>query len=450
MALQLPVPQAHHLRAGRTRRTRRPRVLLTVASLLLLTGAVALGVASPPDAAQATVTPSRGFRATVLGWSSWYGSYAMGSSGVAWCIDHGLRAPDPSFRYVPTAAPDLDASTGAAISWIVAAHGDGDAIDAAAVMLAVHDQRRASYPFGVLDVDRLTTHDLAGFGGHEAEVLGRARAVKAEARAHAALRAPFHLTLALTPSGAPEGAAPEAGTAARDVDGRATARLTDAGGRPVVGAGVVIAARGADLDGLSGAATGSDGSFSVRYRVGPTVPGQRPQFEAHALVPDPVPATSASSTVRAQRVVRAAWLGLDAHVTLAPATTTTSTTRTTTTTTAPPTTSTSTSTSASTTSTTPRTVPPASTTSTSTTPSTTSPSTTTSTPGRSQPPTSTAPPAPTTSAASEAVPPPRAPPTTAVGTLPRTGGHTAGWALIGAGLVLLGATLVALARGWAR
>ena len=59
----------------------------------------------------------------MLGWTSWYGSYGMGSLGSAWCIDHGLHAPDPAFDYVPTCRADLDADTAAAISWIVTAHG---------------------------------------------------------------------------------------------------------------------------------------------------------------------------------------------------------------------------------------------------------------------------------------------------------------------------------------
>ena len=204
----------------------------------------------------------------------------------------------------------------------------------------------------------------------------------------------------------------------------------------MVGAGVALAAQGAELDGARGGATGADGSFTARYRLGAAVPGQLTQFEAHAIVPDPVPATFASSTVRAQRVVRGAWLGLEALVTPTPAATTTSLDHqhldhrhdldvhqldpavhdparlhdldhqpTSTTTTHHDSTD-----------------------------------------------------HPDESATSDLQhgrdrvrpAPPRGPPTTAIESLPRTGGHTAGWALIGAGLVLLGATLVAVSRGWAR
>src|SRR6478752_4281959 len=128
MAPEPPSRKAHH-RSPQPSRRRRRQLGLTVAGVLLLVGAAVLGAASPPDAAEATVTPARGFRATVLGWSSWYGSYDMGPTGSAWCIDHGLRAPDPSFRYVPTTASDLDATTAAAISWIVTAHRGDDPLD---------------------------------------------------------------------------------------------------------------------------------------------------------------------------------------------------------------------------------------------------------------------------------------------------------------------------------
>ncbi|MGZ4758981.1 MAG: Ig-like domain-containing protein, partial [Acidimicrobiales bacterium] len=389
--------------------------------------------ASPPDAADAAVTPALGYHATVLGWSSWYGSYDMGSLGSAWCIDHGLHAPDPAFRYVPTAAPDVDADTAAAISWIVAAHGgDRDAVAAAAVMLVVHDLRHASYPFGVMDVDRLAPHDLAGFGGHEAEVVDRARVVKAEAWSHRGLRAPFHLALALAPGGAPDGDDPiAAGSSARDVDGRITATLTDAGGRPVVGAGVALEADGAVIDAPTGGATGVDGTLRATYRLDPGPLGSGATFGAHAIVPSPVPATYASSTVRAQRVVRTAWLGLDTTATYAPPPTTTSTSTSTTSTTSASTTTTPTTRPA------PRpTIPP---TSTSTTFHPRRSTTTTAIPPTSA---STTPPPDRAPGA----PSPSSPPTR--GTLPRTGDRTAGWALTGAGLVLLGATLVAVSRGW--
>jgi len=141
-------------------------VLLVVAALALLLSPAA----APP--AVAAVTPRAGYHATVLGWSSWYGSYDLGPAGVGWCIDHGMAAPDPAFRYVPVVAADVDDDRRSAMAWIVTSHaGTADPVDGAAVMLALHDLRGASYPFGVLDVDRLSPGQLAGFAGRETEVL---------------------------------------------------------------------------------------------------------------------------------------------------------------------------------------------------------------------------------------------------------------------------------------
>ena len=67
-------------------------------------------------------------------------------------------------------------------------------------MLVLHDLRGATYPFGRLDVDTLTPAQLAGFGGHEAEVIARARAIKADALAHAGRRAPLVLRVTLGPA----------------------------------------------------------------------------------------------------------------------------------------------------------------------------------------------------------------------------------------------------------
>jgi len=409
---------------------------LVAAAGCLLAAAALLGAASPPPAAHATVTPRLGFRATVLGWSTWYGSYDMGARGPGWCIDHGLHAPDPSFDYVPTSLPDLDPATAAAISWAVAAHGSSnDPVEAAAVMLVLHDLRRASYPFAVLDVDTLTTTQLAGFAGHEGEVIGRARTIKAEARAHAQLRAPFHMTLVLTPSTAPE-ATPAPAPSSRDADGRAAVLVTDASGQAVVGAGVHLAAAGATIDGDQQGATGSDGRFTRTYRLDPGPLGARATIHANAIVPDPVPGAYASSTVRAQRVVHASWLGLEVDGTTTPTDTSTTTT-----------------------STTPRPRRPVvAPTTTTTAPHPRLPTTTTTSPPTTGPPTTTPPTtSPPTTGPPTTGPPTTGPPSdvatttssTSTGSLPRTGAHTAAWALVGAGLVLLGSTLVAVSRGGA-
>ena len=70
----------------------------------MLAASLLLGLAPTP--AGAVVTPLHGYRATVDGFTSWYGSYGMAGLGTAWCIDHGIRAPDPAFAY---RAADLSA-----------------------------------------------------------------------------------------------------------------------------------------------------------------------------------------------------------------------------------------------------------------------------------------------------------------------------------------------------
>ena len=82
----------------------RPRHLLlaTACAALAVTAVVGVGRLAPP--AEARVTPRVGFHATVAGWTSWYGSYDLGALGPAWCIDHGLRAPDPALGLPPDVA----------------------------------------------------------------------------------------------------------------------------------------------------------------------------------------------------------------------------------------------------------------------------------------------------------------------------------------------------------
>ena len=387
----------------------RPRHLLATACLALaVTALVVLGRLASP--AEARVTPRVGFRATVLGWTSWYGSYDLGALGPAWCIDHGLTAPDPAFAYLPTSLPDVDADTAAALSWAVSVHGVGnDPVEAAAVMLAVHDLRHASYPSGRLDVDVLTPHQLAGFGGQEAAVIDRARAIKADALAHARFRGPFHLTATIE---RPEADHPNL-----------VATLTDAAGTPVPGAGVHIDAIDAEVDQPDPPSTRADGSVAVAFRL--SAPPAGATFTIHVIVPDPVPAAFAASTVRAQRVVRSSWIGLSTTLAWAPPISTPPTTPAPTTTTRPP---------VSTTTTRPRpttttTRPPATT-------STTTPPTTQATT-----PSTTAPTAPTAPGPSTTALPP------AVGaTLPRTGRAVGGSVALGVGLIASGVVLVGVSR----
>lgn len=265
-------------RRARPRPARRPLAL----GLVALVVAAALQVARPVPAA-AAVTHLHGFRATVAGFTSWYGSYGMADLGPAWCIDHGSRAPDPAYSYAPADLSAVPADTRAALGWAVAEHGQGtDPVTHAGLMLALHDLMGARYPTGPIDVDHLAVTRLAGFGGQEAQVLTAARAIKADGLAHRSLRGPLVLAVDVGPVDA-------AGEAA------VTIALRDAAGQGV--GGVPVRVEGADA---AGSATGPDGTIAALARAG-AVPTT---VTASASVPHlPVDAW-ASSTTPAQRVAR--------------------------------------------------------------------------------------------------------------------------------------------------
>jgi hypothetical protein len=461
-----PVPPSRHPggpdAVGPARHRRPPRwrgLALAVGAATVAWGLALGGSGARATPALASVVHHVGFEATVLGWSSWYGDYDLGSVGTGWCIDHGLHAPDPAFGYRPTVPTDLRDDTRAAMAWAVSVDGPGaDPVRSAALMLVLHDLRGAVYPFGRLDVDTLTTGDLSGFAGHEAEVIATAQAIKADALAHAARRGPLALTVVTQSTG--------------PASGLLVVTVADATGAPVPGAAVAVSASGAALGGSTTARSDGDGRVSVPFDlpVGwPAGAGPVPVvwFAARAVVPDPTLSTWASSTVAAQRIVVPSWLTLTGSTSLtrpsapttsppttSPPTTSPAVTSSTTTTTAQATTSsTTTSTVRPTTTTTTR---PAATTSTvrPTTSTTSRPAattstvrpTTTSTPS----PTSSAPgPASTTVASAAAQVRPSSAPSQPMGTaatLPVTGAPTAGWALISLGLVLVGAALISTSR----
>ncbi len=384
---------------------------VAVAAWGLAVGGV--GVQARP--ALATVVHHTGFEATVLGWTSWYGDYDLGSIGSGWCIDHGLRAPDASFVYRPTPATDLRDDTRAAMAWAVTTAGSDagrDPVRSAALMLVLHDLRGAVYPYGQLDVDALTPVQLAGFGGHEGQVIATAQAIKADALAHAARRGPLALHLVTQATG--------------PLSGQVVATLTDATGSPVAGASLALSVDGASLGPPSGPATGPDGQVTAPFVLPAgwtTGGGPSPVvFGARAVAPDPTLAAWASSTVAAQRIVTPAWVTLTASVSLprplAPTTTvvaspTTTRPRPATTTTRAPSTTT--------------TTRPVST--------TTSAATTTS------------PPAPVTTGPAPSAPGPGpTPPGPTPPQLPVTGADSGDWALVGLGLVLVGAALARMGR----
>lgn len=283
---------------ARTASPARPahRAALAVA---VLVAALGLHLARPAPAA-AEVTRLHGFRATVDGWTSWYGSYGMGPLGPGWCIDHGSRAPDPAYRYAPADLSGVPAGVQAAVAWVVARHGQGtDPVAHAAVMLAVHDLMGATYPSGRLDVDRLAADRTAGFGPHAAAVLDRARRLKADGLAHQHLRGPLALTIAM---------------GERALDGQVpfTVRVADAAGVGVPGLAVAVTWPSHE----QALTTGPDGRASSSVRPS----GSATPVRATAVVPHLPLDAWASTTTPAQRIARPTLDRLEATAEVPPAT----------------------------------------------------------------------------------------------------------------------------------
>ena len=371
---------------------RRAASLLIGITLVVLTAA---RVGPGASAAAAAVQRVVGFRATVDGFTSWYGAYGMDAIGIAWCIDHGSRAPDPALAYVPTGAAEHPPEVRQAAAWALGRVGSSpSSVDAAALMLVLHDLFGARYPSGDLDVDSLGPERLAGFGSQAAAVVARARELKADAVAHRSVVAPYRLELS-APASAPTG----------------SARVVDANGAPV--AGIAIAVDGTAVAGGRAEPT-TDAAGTVAFALAPPVGASN--VHAVTTIPDTRLQAFAPTSARAQRVARPAIVVVEAtaDVLVAPPALPPSTTTTTT-------------------------HPPATTTTTIAT-TTTNPTTSTTTT------TTTAPPA--LPAAAPAPSPPEQPPIPVVAvpasslpTLPRTGSSIGGLVSLGSGLVLLGAAV---------
>jgi hypothetical protein len=409
-------------------------VAAVLALVLVVVGMLAAGVGSARRPAGAVVVHQLGFEATVLGWTSWYGTYGMGALGWGWCIDHGIAAPDGAFRYAPASIDrETDVGTQAALAWVATEHVPTSAVDAAAVMLVLHDLRHARYPFGTIDVDTLSLANLGGFGGQEAAILAEARAIKSDALAHE-YAAP--ITLTLTASPAPAGRS-----------STVVATLADRGGRTIPGMPVAIAATGASIVGDASGTTGADGrrAFTFVAASGPN------GFNATARLPDPRPRVFGSTTVPAQRIIQPSTLQVVATASFSAFVPAPTTTTTTTTTTTPRTTSTTSTTSVprtttttvpTTTTTTVRRRPSTSTTTSTATSTTSSTPTTTATTTSTTTTTTTAPPTPTS-------PPAPAPPTAASpgpSALPVTGTGATPLAVAGFDAVAVGAACLLVAR----
>lgn len=265
----MPLPSLFSIPARR-----RIRRLGGLAGLVLVV--VGLVPGARARAADAVVVHQLGYQATVAGWTSWYGSYAMGAIGPAWCIDHGIAAPDPAYGYTPTTVADHDPATTRAMAWALGRYGpEADRPTAAALTLVLHDLAGAVYPQGRIDVDRMTVGGLAGFAGDEAAVLSRARQIKADAVAHAVLIPPLRATATRDPGGP-------------DV----VVRLTDRDGRPVAGA---------TLDGAAPGGRETDVTGRGRIPIPPPATGP---VAVDVTVPDLTLAAWAPTRAAAQRVAR--------------------------------------------------------------------------------------------------------------------------------------------------
>lgn len=244
----------------------------------------------PAPTAQAEVQEGIGFSATVDGFRSWYGSYVLGDLGPSWCVDHGIAAPDVALAYEPATLDERAPETRRALAWAVGRYGPGaDRVGAAALMLVLHDLMGATYPSGRLDVDRLDPSRLAGFAGAEAEVLARARAIKADAVAHADLVGPLSIGITVD-----EVAATRTGVL--------RAVVTDAAGRPLDGVTVRPAVTGAALTGDVDRATSADGVVAWEFEA---AEGEN-RFEVSATVPSVELVSLRPTAGRAQRVARPA------------------------------------------------------------------------------------------------------------------------------------------------
>ena len=258
----------------------------------------AAGVFEAPVAASAAVEHGSGFRAAVDGYRSWYGSYRLGDLGEVWCVDHGIAAPDVVLGYAPTALEDRAPETRRAVAWAVGRHGIGaDRVNAAALMLVLHDLMGAVYPSGPLSVDRLDEADLVGFDGAAADVVARARAIKADALARAGLVGPLSMTVVAEGEGVSVAGRP----------GVLRARVVDAAGLPLPDVAVHPAVEGAALDGDVVRRTGEDGVVSWPFASGP---GEN-RFTLTADVPGAELVALRPTAGAAQRVARPAGVLVD-------------------------------------------------------------------------------------------------------------------------------------------
>lgn len=249
---------------------------LILATAVAAAAAVLGGAVRAAAPAGAEVRHGAGFRATVDGWTAWYGTFEVAPLGPVLSVDHAAAPPDGALLYVPVSL-DLGAEESTQLAWLLgaAAPAFGDPVTASAAALAVQDLRRARFPAGRLDIDALDPRQLSGFDGHEAAVLARARSMKADAIAHRALRSPLRLEIEPAQPGV----------------GERWVRLLDAAGQPITGIAITVPSDPT----VAAVATDRTGRAAVRWP--PTS-----RLVVEAAVPSLRLRAFAPSNRRAQRV----------------------------------------------------------------------------------------------------------------------------------------------------
>ncbi len=271
-----------HYSARRRRYPRRLGALVTLAAILT--------VVLPADMAEAAVRTSTGMRGTVLGRTAWYGLYLIPGVGPALCLDADKAAPDTDFNYRP--GQTITGTLGAQLAYAARVYGStSDIVTAVAAKLVVHDLQGARYPYGELDVFRLQTSQLAGFGGREASIVTRARQVMNDVLTNYRI-GPYRLT-ARTPS-------------TLDDSNRVpvTISLLDGRGRPFANTRVTLTATNTTVRTIV-VTTDSRGQATATFTATDT--GQQVRITASTVLPSPTPTvywpTRPDMVNRAQRVV---------------------------------------------------------------------------------------------------------------------------------------------------
>jgi hypothetical protein len=270
--------------------------MTVVVPLVLVVGAARMSI----PRAGAEVVRLGGFSATVAGHRGWFGSYDMAGLGAAWCVDHGIAAPDAEFDYIPAGLAEASAPVRTAMAWALGRHGfEPDRPTAAALTLVLHDLMGAAYPSGRLDVGRLNSGQVIGFEANEEAVLARARAIKADALAHAHLRGPLTLSARVDTAQGPVRAGRP---------GVLVARLSDATGAGVAGVELGVTVTGAELSPSEVKTTDANGE----QRFGFVAASGVNQFDVSGVAPDLQLQAFAPSARRAQRVARPARIPVSA------------------------------------------------------------------------------------------------------------------------------------------